>query len=116
MQQRNIVLYVILSLVTCGIWFLVWFFQLGGDIAALRGDDKPSPLKDFLLTIVTCGIWGLYCAYQWPVYLQEPLRARGRTVDANLPVLSLVLAFFGLQIVGFVLMQQALNDEIAKGA
>lgn len=74
-EPRNIVLYVILSIVTCGLWSLVWFFQLGGDIQALRGDDKPNTLVDFLLTIVTCGLWGFYVAYQWPTLLQDPMRA-----------------------------------------
>jgi hypothetical protein len=115
LQQRSIPLYVILTLVTCGIWGIVWFFQLGGDIQSLRGDGKPSPGTDFLLTIVTCGLWGIYVSYQWPTLLIEPLRARGRQVDSNLPVMSLVLTLFGLNIVGWVLMQQLLNDEAVRG-
>ncbi|MFZ4578536.1 MAG: DUF4234 domain-containing protein [Myxococcota bacterium] len=115
LQQRSIPLYVILTIVTCGIWGIVWFFQLGGDIQSLRGDGKPSAGTDFLLTIVTCGLWGIYVSYQWPTLLLEPLRARGRQVDSNLPVLSLVLTLFGLNIVGWVLMQQLLNDEATRG-
>ena len=115
MQQRNIVLYVVLSIVTCGIWGIVWFFQLGSDIAAIRHDNKPNPLADFVLGIVTCGLWSLYVAYQWPTLLQEPLRARGKYVDPNLPVLSLVLGMFGFHIVGMVLMQQLVNDTFAQG-
>ena len=109
-EPRNIAVYVILTIVTCGIWGLVWFFQLGSDIQALRGDSKPNTLVDFLLTWVTCGLYGFYIAYQWPVLLQEPLRARGVHVDNNLPVLSLVLAVFGLNIVSVILMQSAVND------
>ena len=116
MQPRNIVVYVLLSIVTCGIWGIVWYFQLGSDIAAIRGDGKPSPLKDFLLTLLTCGIWSLYVAYQWPTLLQEPLRARGKYVDPNLPVLSLVLGIFGFHIVGMVLMQQLVNDTWSQGS
>lgn len=119
---RNIVLLVILSVVTCGIWGIVWFFQLGSDIQMFRasartldsghrGDEKPNPLTDFVLSIVTCGIWSIVVAYQWPQLLQEPLRARGQRVDTNLPVLSLVLALFGMHIVGMVLMQQLLNEQ-----
>ena len=115
LQQRSLPLYVILTIVTCGIWGIVWFFQLAGDIQALRGDQKPAAGLDFLLSIVTCGIWAIYVSYQWPVLLQEPLRARGRSVDPNLPVMCLVLAIFGLSIVAFVLMQQLINDEIARG-
>ena len=108
---RNIALQVVLSIFTCGIWGIVWWFQLGSDIQLVRGDEKPNPLTDFLLTIVTCGVWGVYCAYQWPTLLQEPLRNRNVRVDPNLPVLSLVLAIFGLHLVGMVLMQQVLNEQ-----
>lgn len=114
-EPRNIVLYVILSILTCGLWGLVWFFQLGGDIQALRGDDKPNTLVDFLLTIVTCGLWGFYVAYQWPTLLQDPLRARGVHVDNNLPVICLVLCFFGFQIVSMILMQSAANQGLTQG-
>ena len=116
MQPRNLVTNVILSIVTCGIYLIVWYFQLGADIQALRGDDKPNTLRDFLLTIVTCGIWGLFVAYQWPIWMAEALRTRGRHVDPNLPVLSLVLTLFGMNIVALVLMQQAINDAIGADA
>ncbi len=113
-EPRNIVLYIILTLITCGLWGLVWFFQLGSDIQALRGDDKPNTLVDFLLTIVTCGLWGFYVAYQWPIFLQEPMRARGIHVDNNLPVISLVLSFFGFQLVSMILMQSAANQAMTQ--
>ncbi len=111
-EPRNIVLYVILTFVTCGIWGLVWFFQLGGDIQTLRGDDKPNTLVDFLLTILTCGLWGIYVAYQWPLLLQEPARDRGIHVDNNLPVISLVLYFLGFAFVSLILVQSVANQAL----
>ena len=113
-EPRNIVLYVILTVLTCGLWGLVWFFQLGGDIQAVRGDAKPNTLVDFLLTMVTCGLWGFYVAYQWPILLQEPMRAREIHVDSNLPVISLVLCFFGFQIVSLILIQSAANQALTQ--
>lgn len=108
-EERDIVKCVILSIVTCGIWGLVWIYQIGTDIAMLRGDNKPAVVTDLLLTFVSCGLWGFVCAYRWPDALNEELSRRGQQVDTNLPAMSLVMSFFGFQIVGMVLMQEALN-------
>ncbi len=115
-EPRNIVLYAVLTVVTCGLWALVWVYQLGGDIQTLRGDDKPNILMDFLLTLLTCGIWGIYVAYQWPLLLQEPARARGIHVDNNLPVISLVLYFFGFAFVSLILVQSVANQALTQAA
>jgi len=114
MSERNIAVYVILSIVTFGLWGLVWFFQLGGDIGRLRGDGKPSPIIDLILIIITCGIWGLILGYTWGDKLNEGLRQSGRPVNQNLPILTLVLGLFGLQIISFVLWQVELN-KVAAG-
>jgi hypothetical protein len=90
MPERNIALYVILSIVTFGLWGLVWFFQLDGDIGRLRGDGKPSPIIDLMLAIITCGIWGLTLGYTSGDKLNEELRQTGRPVNQNLPILTLV--------------------------
>lgn len=111
-QPRNLVTCVVLSVVTCGIYMFVWLVQLGGDIQLLRGDEKPPVVRDLLLTLLTCGIWSFFVAYQWPIWLQENLAQRGRKIDTNLPTLSLILNFFGLQLVPLILMQQVLNDAL----
>jgi len=107
--ERDVVKYILLSIVTCGLWGMVWVYQVGTDIATLRGDDKPSVVLDLVLTFVSCGLWGFVCAYRWPEYLNEELGRRGRSVDSNLPAMSLLMAFFGLHVVGLVLMQESLN-------
>jgi len=112
--ERNIALYVILSIVTCGIWGLVWFFQIGGDIGRLRGDGKPSALIDLVLAIVTCGIWGIILGYTWGDKLNEGLRNAGQPANENLPILTLVLGIFGLQLISFVLWQVELNKAAAR--
>lgn len=112
-QPRDLVTCVLLSIVTCGIYLLWWTVQVGRDIATLRGDDKPPVTRDVLLLLLTCGVWSFFIAYQWPLWLQDVQRQRGRTVDPNLPVLSLVLNFLGLHLVPLILMQQALNELAA---
>lgn len=110
MERRDVVKMVILSIVTCGIWGIVWMYQLGTDIANLRGDNTPKPITDIVLSLVTCGIWSLVISYQWPKLVNDLAAARGKRVDDNLPVLCLVASIFGFPIVAFALMQQILND------
>jgi len=110
MEKRNVVTMVILTFVTCGLWGLVWLYQIGTDISALRGDGKPNPVIDIVLGFVTCGIWFLVISYQWPKFLNDAAAQRDKRVDDNLPVLSLVATVFGCQVVGMALMQQVLND------
>lgn len=109
MTERDVVKYILLSILTCGLWGMVWVYQVGSDIAMLRGDDKPAVVLDLVLSFVSCGLWGFVCAYRWPEYLNEELSRRGRQVDGNLPAMSLLMAFFGLHVVGLVLMQESLN-------
>ncbi|MBM4344961.1 MAG: DUF4234 domain-containing protein [Deltaproteobacteria bacterium] len=110
MERRDLVKMVLLTVLTCGIWGIVWTYQIGNDIAALRGSGGPNPVTDILLGFVTCGIWFVVISYQWPKLLNDQAASRGKRVDDNLPVLSLVACLFGFQIVGLALMQQILND------
>ncbi|MEY3011715.1 MAG: hypothetical protein RIT45_450 [Pseudomonadota bacterium] len=113
-EERNVVTWSILTLVTCGIWRLVWLVQIGRDIAMLRGDDRPNVVIDLLLSFVTCGIWMLVMSYQWPGLLNEALEQRGQRVDGNLPAMSLLMALFGFGIVDLILIQGELN-KLANG-
>ena len=62
-QQKNIALCIILSIVTCGIYGLIWFVKLTDEtnmLAPPSPDGKPytSGGIALLLMIVTCDIYG----------------------------------------------------------
>ena len=79
-QKRNIAMYIILSIVTCGIFGIYWFICLTDDskLAANDNESASGPVA-FLLTIVTCGIYGWYWAYK----LGD--RVAGQTDEVTLP-------------------------------
>jgi hypothetical protein len=112
MQRRDLVLSIILTVVTCGIYKLFWMYQLGNDIAMLRGDDQPKPMTDLLLTLVTCGLWYFVVSYRWAQLLNDVVGQRGGRVDSNFPGLCLVLAIFSYGVVDLALMQNMMNDLI----
>ena len=52
-QERNIALCIILSLVTCGIYGLYWFVCLTEDTNAAANEEGTSGVLALVLTIVT---------------------------------------------------------------
>ncbi len=107
-NQRNIALCIVLSLVTCGIYGLIWFVFLTDDTNTVWGKPGTSGGMAILLTIVTCGIYSFYWAYKQGEKLDEVKQAKGLP-SGNSGILYLLLSFFGLGIVAYALMQDSLN-------
>lgn len=102
--SRSIALAIILSLITCGIYYIYWFVVLNDEINELTGDHAaPSGIVAFLLSVITCGIYGLYWAY---VMGRKAAYLNG-TTDSG--ILNLIVALFGFQIVNLALFQDAAN-------
>lgn len=106
--QRNIALWIILSLVTCGIGSIIWFILLTDDTNTAVGKPGTSGGIAFLLTLVTCGIYGIYWAYKQGEKLDEAKQAKGLP-NGSSAILYLLLQIFGLGIIGYALMQDSLN-------
>ena len=103
-MNRNIVVCIVLSIVTCGIYGLYWMVVLNDELNAASGQYGPSGGTVLLFSIVTCGIYGLYWMYKMGERVEIINGNRGYT-----GILYLALAFFGLSIVSYALMQSELN-------
>ena len=90
-QQRNIAVCIILSIVTCGIYGIYWF------------------IVAFVLSLITCNIYGLYWAYKQGEKIDKAKTDRG-IPSSNSGVIYLILCFVGLGIVAEALMQNELNS------
>ena len=110
-QERNIALCIILSLVTCGIYGLYWFVCLTEDTNAAANEEGTSGVLALVLTIVTCGIYGLYWAYKRGERLDKAKVNRGMPAS-NGGVLYLILYIFG-GIIAYALIQNELNKLAA---
>lgn len=67
-QQRSFLTFILLTILTCGIYSLIFFYKYTEDINTIcRGDGHESPnyILVMLLSIVTCGIY----SYIW-YYIQ----------------------------------------------
>lgn len=107
-QRRSIPMYVILDIVTCGLFGLYWMAVLTDDTNAVSGEQQTSGVLAVVLTIVTCGIYGLYWAYKCGEKLDMAKQLRGQAAG-NGGVLYLLLYIFG-GIIAYALIQNDLNN------
>lgn len=109
-EQRNIALCIILSIITCGIYGLYWIYKLTEDVNTLKGDpNATSGGIVILLGIITCGIYMWYWLYKQGDNLDQIKASRGLPAG-NSGILYLILAIVGLSIVSYALMQNELNQ------
>ena len=106
--NRNIVTCILLSIVTCGIYSIVWFIYLTDDSKRLHEDGTASGGTAFLFTLITCGIYGIYWSYMIGKRMYEAGKEHGIAISDN-SVLYLILDLFGLGIVNYCLIQNDLN-------
>lgn len=113
MTVRNPGMVVLLSIVTCGIYTLVWYYQTTEELRIATGDDSIKPGLDLVLSFVTCGIWWIYTDYRNAKKVYE-LAQRMGLQRSDQSVIVLVVDF----VAGFVtpaLLQTEYN-EIARAA
>lgn len=117
MQKRSLAMYIILSLVTCGIFALYWFYTIADDFDKQTEHNKvgTSPGVSLLLLIVTCGIYGWYCFYKWGQATPELLSRYGTQGDDK-GVLYLVLSILQLDIINMALIQDDINKAYDSSA
>ena len=107
-QERNLVLAIILSLVTCGIYSIYWFIVMTDEANTISGDNKTSGAMAFVFTLITCGIYQFYWYYVMGKKLFEAGKRYGKDIADN-SIIYLVLGIFGLGIVSYALIQSDLN-------
>ena len=107
---RDIAIAIILSIVTCGIYGIIWTIKLVDELNEASATPNATPgLTVFLLSIVTCGIYMYIWLYKSGAVLNTAKANYGFPTEANNGVLYLVLALFGLSIVSFALIQSEMN-------
>lgn len=108
-QKREIVTCILLYIITCGIYGIVWFINLTDDIAEASGDTEFSGVKAFLFSLITCGIYRFYWAYKMGKNLQIAQKKKKMQTTDNSP-LFVILEIFKLHIITYCLLQSELND------
>lgn len=106
--KKDIVICVILSIVTCGIYGIYWMVTINDNVNELSNEDGVSGGMLILLIIVTCGIYSIYWYYQMGRKLYEAGNNRNVSIPDN-AVLYIVLSLLGVSIVNNCLIQSDIN-------
>lgn len=116
-QERNIVMCIVLSIVTCGIYGIYWFICMVNDVNAVaETPNDTSGAMVFILGIVTCSIYLLYWFFKAGEKIQTAEEKRGIAGAQNQGLIYLILTLFGLGIVSYALIQNELNKMATPNA
>lgn len=111
-QQRSVATVIILSILTCGIYAIYWYYVTMRDINEYLQISDMSPVVEIILMMVTFGIYYLYWMYKYGQRIADATEKAGlpRKDDA---VLCLILSLFGLSIVSMGILQSNINSVYA---
>ncbi len=110
-KKREIVTCILLTIITCGIYGIVWFINLTDDVAALSEDVELNGAKAFLFSIITCGIYSFFWAYKIGKDINIAQNKRGINATDN-SMLYVILQIFRLGIVSYCLAQNDINNML----
>lgn len=98
MKRRNIVLAVIFSVITLGIYAIYWYICLTNDSNRMNPQEKTASGElAFLFSVLTLGIYNIYWSY----------KLAKKVGDSE--ILYLILSLFGFGIVNYILAQSKIN-------
>ena len=107
-KERNIVLCILFTIITCGLYGIYWMICLNDEINLLSNEERPtSGVMVLVFSIITCGIYMLYWYYKMGSAVD---RIKGS--DGNRGLLYLLLAIFQLHIVDYIMMQDTINRAV----
>lgn len=108
-NQRSIPLYIVLTLVTCGLFGLYWFIVLTDETNEATGETQlAGGALALILTIITCNIYGWYWAYKMGEKV-DSIKSQNGQPAGNTGILFIILQVLGLGIINYALAQDALN-------
>lgn len=111
---RSIVVGILLTLITCGIYMLYWQYKQMATLNAWLGRDEFSFWTWFFVSIITIGIYAIYYEYKMATGINEARANSDMYVESSLPVVCVLLAIFGLGIASIAIQQSWIN-KIYKG-
>ncbi len=108
-KVRSPIAVILLTIFTCGIYGIYWFFAVTGEVNGALGEKKISAGLYFFLSIITCGIAYFVWMYKMDAAVFE-IRSRAGLPAKNNFVLWLILTL--LVGVGSYVMYYQVQDQL----
>ena len=103
-----------LTIITCGIYDLIWNYDEMNTINHLLGRQELSFWKWLFLSIITCSLFHIYYEYKMALCINELQRKYQMNEDTNLGFISILLSVFGLSLVVDAIQQNELNKILLQ--
>jgi hypothetical protein len=113
LKVRSIGLSIFLSLITFGIYGMVWNYSICKKIRLLNHESTECTGEWLCLEFVP--YYGLYWVYTRSKKISSGAAARGISMPDN-GTICLVVSIFGLGIIAFALIQNSLNGIVKNGS
>ena len=117
MYKRNVVVCILLTIVTCGLYGIYWLACMANDVNALEDNYTAySGATVAVLSFLTCGLYLLYYVYMASRRIFFLFEDCGYRVSDNsiINMLLCIASYFipGAVLVAFAIMQSDLNKLI----
>jgi hypothetical protein len=107
-NRRDPAAVLLLSIITCGIYYLYFIYKVTEEIADYQGKRDRSPGMEVLLTVITFGIWNIYWDYRVGKSIVDMSEAVGLQIADN-AILFLILDLVGVGVTNGLIEQDSLN-------
>ena len=104
---------VILTIITCGIYGLVWQYKQMKVLNSWLNRKEYSFGKWLLLGIITCGIYGVYNEYKMARGIIE-VQQQNKLLVNDVATICLIMTLIGLGIVSMAIQQREINKFYIK--
>ena len=112
-QERSSVLVIVLSIVTCNIYFIYWIWKTSQELRDATGDTTINPMIDLVIGIVTWGMWGIYVMWRNSQKAHQLLVARDpnhKDQSQTVLIMGVLTVIVGItMVVAMYLTQEDLN-------
>ncbi|MCP4714094.1 MAG: DUF4234 domain-containing protein, partial [Deltaproteobacteria bacterium] len=107
-----IALYLVLTIITCGLANIYWNYRQIQACNELLGHEEFSFWLSMLLVLVTCGLYHIFYQYKMGSALVEIQLRNDRPPFENLPVISVIVTVLGLPFVVDCIHQHEINKIV----
>lgn len=113
--KRNVAVTIVLSFLTCGIYYLFSIYQTSKDLNDLTGTNLNEPALDLILSLITCGLYTIYWYYKVGRQIESMQYDLGLRPN-SVSILAMILSICQLGIVSIAIIQSEVNrliDEVS---
>jgi hypothetical protein len=97
LQKRSPLSVILLTIVTCGIYLVYWYYKIYNELQLFSGKTPTgNPFwLDFLINLFTCGLWGIFVDYKISKQLHQ-IRIDHNIKGEDSSIIILILDCFSI--------------------